>query len=127
MTLHVLFFDELFTADTMGNQGHTAVAGQAIGTFKITHYCACKSCCGKDPSDPAYGITATGTKATINRTIAVDPNVIPLGTHVVIDGKEYVAEDVGGAIDGNRIDIYFESHDAALEYGVQSVDLYRTN
>jgi len=124
MTLHVLFFDELFTADTMGNQGQTAVAGQEIGTFKITHYCACKSCCGKDPSDPAYGITATGTKATINRTIAVDPNVIPLGTHVIIGGVEYVAEDVGGAIDGNRIDIYVGSHQEALSKGVKHLPVY---
>ena len=124
MILHVLFFDEIFTADSMGNQGQTAVAGQEIGTFKITHYCACKSCCGKDPSDPAYGITATGTKATINRTIAVDPNVIPLGTHVVINGKEYVAEDVGGAIDGNRIDIYVGSHQEALNKGVKHLPVY---
>lgn len=124
MNLHVLFFDEIFTADSMGNEGQTAVAGQEIGTFKITHYCACSECCGKAPSDPAYGITATGTKATEGRTIAVDPNVIPLGTHVVIDGVEYVAEDVGGAIDGNRIDIFVGSHQEALNKGVKNLPVY---
>lgn len=124
ITLHVLFFDEIFTVDSMGNQGHTAVPGQEIGTFKITHYCACKECCGKDPSDPDYGITATGTKATEGRTIAVDPSVIPLGTHVVIDGVEYVAEDTGGAIKGNRIDIYISDHDRAYALGVKNLPVY---
>ncbi len=82
------------------------------GTYIITHYCACTKCCGK--SD---GITATGTKATANRTIAVDPKVIPLGSEVVIDGQTYIAEDIGGAIKGNRIDIYCDSHQEALNRG----------
>lgn len=124
LTQHVLFFDEIFTADSMGNEGQTAVAGQELGTFKITHYCACYECCGKYPGDADYGITATGTTATAGRTIAVDPNVIPLGSHVIIDGKEYVAEDVGGAIDGNRIDIYVSSHAEALALGVKNLPVY---
>ena len=84
-----------------------------------TAYCSCVKCCGK--SD---GITATGTKATAGRTIAVDPAVIPYGTEVVINGHTYVAEDCGGAINGNDIDIYFESHDAALQFGRQTLTAY---
>ena len=83
-------------------------------TFRCTAYCPCSSCCGK--SD---GITATGTKATEGRTIAVDPNYIPYGTEVIIDGHKYVAGDCGGVIKGNRIDIYFDSHQEALNFGVQ--------
>ncbi len=83
-------------------------------TFKVTAYCACSKCCGK--SD---GITASGTKATQGRTIAVDPKVIPLGSTVILNGQEYVAEDVGGAVKGNRIDLYFDSHQDALNFGVQ--------
>lgn len=83
-----------------------------VGTFTITHYCDCKMCCGKTD-----GITATGTQATANRTIAVDPKVIPLGSEVLIDGQVYIAEDVGGAIKGNRIDIYCDSHQEALNRG----------
>lgn len=79
-----------------------------------TAYCPCAKCCGK--SD---GITATGTKAVAGRTIAVDPSVISYGTEVVIDGHTYVAEDCGGAVKGNRIDIFFNSHDEALKFGVQ--------
>ena len=81
-----------------------------------TAYCGCVQCCGKSDC-----ITATGTRATEGRTIAADPRVIPYGTHVLIDGHEYIVEDCGGAINGNRIDIYFESHADALQFGVQTV------
>ena len=80
-----------------------------------TAYCPCIKCCGK--SD---GITATGTRATPNRTLAVDPQIIPYGTKVIIDGQTYIAEDKGGAIKENRIDIYFESHNEALNFGRQT-------
>lgn len=88
---------------------------QDLGTFKLTAYCACPKCCG-EWSD---GITYTGTTATQGRTVAVDPSVIPLGSTVNINGRAYIAEDIGGAIDGNRIDVFFSSHADALEFGVQ--------
>ena len=81
-----------------------------------TAYCGCVQCCVKSDC-----ITATGTRATEGRTIAADPRIIPYGTHVLIDGHEYIVEDCGGAINGNRIDIYFESHEDALQFGVQTV------
>ena len=84
----------------------------SLGEFTTTHYCACSRCCGK--SD---GVTATGTQATAGRTIAVDPEVIPLGTEVIIDGQSYIAEDTGGAIKGNKIDIFCESHEEAINRG----------
>ena len=90
-----------------------------MGRFKLTAYCACSKCCGK--SD---GITATGTKAKQGRTIAVDPKKIPYGTKVVINGHTYVAEDCGGSIKNNRIDIFFNSHKEALQFGVQYADVY---
>lgn len=90
-----------------------------IGEFKLTAYCDCSYCCGKTD-----GITATGTKATEGRTIAVDPSVIPYGSVVIINGNEYVAEDCGGAIDGNRIDVFFYEHSDALEFGVQFAEIY---
>lgn len=81
----------------------------------LTAYCSCAKCCGK--SD---GITASGTKAKQGRTIAVDPRYIPYGTEVVIDGVTYIAEDCGGAIKGNRIDLFFDSHSEALNFGRQT-------
>ena len=97
---------------------------QSLGTFRVTAYCSCPECCGQW----ADGITYTGTEATPDRTVAVDPAVIPLGSTVLIDGQEYVAEDIGGAIKGARIDIYFPTHQAALQFGVQyaEVDVIET-
>lgn len=80
----------------------------------VTAYCPCEECCGK-----IDGITATGTQATAGRTIAVDPEVIPYGTEVLISGEKYIAEDCGEAIKGRRIDVYFDSHAEAKAYGVK--------
>ena len=86
-----------------------------VGYFKITHYCNCSKCCGKW----AGGATASGTTPKEGRTIAVDPKVIPLGSCVEINGVSgYVAEDTGGAIKGNKIDVFVSSHSKALKLGV---------
>lgn len=78
---------------------------------RVFHYCPCKRCTGKSPSDKGYGLTATGTTATTNRTIAVDPSVIPLGSEVQIGNTTYIAEDTG--VKGNCIDVFVNSHDEA--------------
>lgn len=93
----------------------TSTGGKNLGQFRISAYCSCKKCCGKW----AGGKTASGTTPTAGRTIAVDPKVIPLGSKVIIDGHTYVAEDTGGAIKGNRIDMYFSSHSEALSWGIK--------
>lgn len=86
--------------------------------FKATAYCGCRKCCGRWAK---YHRTASGTTPEEGRTIAVDKRVIPLWTHVLVDGVEYIAEDTG--VRGNRIDIYFNSHSDALEYGVKWVEV----
>ena len=91
-----------------------------LGTFRITHYCPCSICCGPW----ADGVTSTGSTAVTNRTIAVDPSVIPYGSRVVINGQVYIAEDCGGAIKNNRIDIYVGSHAEAEEKGVFETEVY---
>lgn len=90
-----------------------------------TAYCPCEKCCGKTD-----GITATGTQATAGRTIAVDPSVIPYGTNVIIDGVTYVAEDRGGAIKGDdpvKVDIFFNTHEEALQFGRRIITAYILN
>lgn len=88
------------------------------------------SSCGKSPSHPAYGITATGRYAT-KGIVAVDPRVIPLGTRLYItsaDGSYVygyaIAADTGGAIKGNRIDLCFDSNAEALQFGRKNVKVY---
>ncbi len=89
-----------------------------VMTVTATAYCACARCCGK--SD---GITATGTHAKQGRTIAVDPRMIPLGSKVQINGHTYIAEDVGGGIKSNRIDIFFNNHYDALVFGRRTMTI----
>jgi 3D (Asp-Asp-Asp) domain-containing protein len=90
-----------------------------LGKFKITYYCPCTSCSGE------WGYsTATGVRAEEGRTIAVDPKVIPYGSKVTINGHEYIAEDCGGAIKGNKIDIFIEDHDKANSLGVDYYEVY---
>ena len=93
---------------------------RSLGNFIITHYCPCSICCGPWRD----GITSTGATAVTNRTIAVDPTVIPYGSKVVINGQVYVAEDCGGAIKNNHIDIYVGSHAEAEIKGVYETEVY---
>lgn len=71
--------------------------------------------------------TATGTTPTAGRTIAVDPTVIPYGAEVIIDGHTYIAEDCGGAIKGNRIDLFFSTHEEALAWGKKTKEVIINN
>ena len=87
----------------------------------LTAYCPCVECSG------GYGTnTSTGVLASEGRTVAVDPKVIPYGTKIEIDGNIYIAEDCGGAVKGNKIDIYFDSHEKTEKFGKQkrTVKLY---
>lgn len=93
-----------------------------LGLYTLTAYCSCEECCGK--SD---GITASGVKATSNHTIAAPTN-FAFGTKLIINGKEYTVEDRGGAIKDNRIDIYFDSHQEAINFGKKkNIDVYRVS
>lgn len=93
----------------------------------ITAYCPCEKCCGvyatnrqKDEKGNAIVLTASGKEAKTGRTVAVDPRYIPYGTEIIIDGQTYIAEDCGGAIKGDRLDIYFDCHSEAVIFGKQT-------
>ena len=70
------------------------------------------------------GRTASGTVPEIGRTIAVDPDVIPLGSEAMIDEHIYVAEDTGGAIKGNKIDMFVGTEAESISYGVQEHEVF---
>jgi len=90
------------------------------GEFEITYYCPCVKCCGKTD-----GITASGTLAIEGQTVSADWDLFPPGTQIYIDGIGYrVVEDKGGAIKGNRLDVYMDSHEAALEAGRHMADVW---
>ena len=97
-----------------------------LGEFKLTAYCPCEKCCGSWAFDRPDGIVygSSGEELKAGYSIAVDPSVIPYGTEVVINGLTYRADDCGGAIKGNRIDVYFNNHKDALDFGVKYADVF---
>lgn len=103
----------------------------SLGKFTLTAYCSCPKCCGQyaynRPVDEygneiVYG--SIGVRLVAGISIAVDPRVIPYGSDVVINGHTYTAHDTGGAINGHRIDVYFDNHQDALNFGVQYAEVF---
>lgn len=94
--------------------GSTSTNGSNVEIYKVTAYCPCSKCCGRYAS----GYTSSGTKATAGRTIATSSK-FAFGTKLKINGKIYTVEDRGGAIQGNKIDIYMDTHAEALAWGVK--------
>lgn len=104
------------------NEGYSTSGNwKSLGTFKITHYC-----CEKYPhicnAGPPYK-TATGTTPHVGGC-AVDPKKIPLGSYIKINDVVYHAEDTGGAIKGNRIDVVVSTHKQALLQGSYKAQVF---
>lgn len=102
-----------------------------VGDFTVTAYCSCKKCCGKyaenrpldkDGNEIVYGAAMIPLKQGVS--IAADTSVFPFGTEIFIDGNKYTVQDRGGAIKGNKLDIYFTDHSQAQDYGVQTKRVY---
>ena len=87
-----------------------------LGKYRVTGYCPCVRCCGKTD-----GITADGTNArTCPDRVVSAPRGIPFGTNLWIDGVgSVVVHDRGGKIKGRRMELFFQDHQAALDWGVQ--------
>ena len=107
----------LTAADATGHDHHRIVETVLM---EVTAYCPCSKCCGKN----ARGITASGKPVTFNggRFVAADRK-LPFGTRLLVpgyaDGAVVEVTDRGGAIKGNRLDVYFPDHDTARQWGRQ--------
>lgn len=119
------------TEATMPTEEKTETNLVSMGEFKLTAYCSCNICCGiwaenrpKDEygNDIVYG--ASGERLTAGVSVAVDPSVIPYCSKVVVNGHTYTAHDTGSAVKGNHIDIYFDSHEEAYNFGLQYAELF---
>ena len=100
-------------AKTANNNASTGTPTGPTRIYKVTAYCSCAKCCGK-----VTGRTASGSHAVAGKTVATSGQ-FAFGTKLNINGQEYTVEDRGGAIQGNRIDIYMNSHAEALAWGVK--------
>lgn len=110
----------LSTAEGTAETAHHLAVQQTYQCI-LTAYGPGFASTGKHPGDPGYGITASGHIAVPQHTVAVDPRLIPLGSLLYIDGIGYrVAEDVGGAIRGQHIDLYFPNDNEAVKFGVKN-------
>ena len=106
-------------SSTLPRVSNTSTTGGTV--YKITAYCPCAKCCGK-----TNGRTASGTKATAGRTVAASSK-FAFGTKLNIGGHVYTVEDRGGAINGNKIDIFVNSHAEALAWGVRYLNVNVVN
>lgn len=102
---------------------------EEIGDFYITSYCPCEECCGIWAIDRPGGkvYTASGELATQGISCGVDPKIIPYGTKLYIEGVGIrIAHDTGGKDQGYHIDIYFDTHDQALNgYRFESAKVWK--
>ena len=89
-----------------------------LGTFTLTAYCNCASCCGT-----AGNATASGVMPTSGHMVAMGG--IDFGTKLLINGTVYTVEDRGTPY--GHVDIYMDSHDAALQFGMGSAEVYLVN
>lgn len=95
----------------------------SLGVFTVYAYCPCETCCGQWSGGP----TASGVMPEEGRTVAADWDVLPAGTEIYIDGVGWrTVEDTGGGINGHTLDLYMDSHQDALEWGVQEVEVFVT-
>ncbi len=116
-------------AVTKTSRGETFRYKQVLDV-RATAYDASYESTGKRPGDPYYGITASGMKAR-RGVIAVDPRVIPLGTRLYVEAADgswtygyCIAGDTGGAIKGNKIDLFFDTATEVRRFGVRSAKVY---
>lgn len=112
------------TKQTVEIKKGTNINVKQVIPMSATGYCNCFKCCGKNPGDYGYGVTASGLH-TRRGVVAVDTSVIKLGTKLYVEGYgEAVAGDTGSKIKGNRIDLFFDTHEEALAFGRKTINVY---
>ena len=125
--------DKVVSIGTRPDPGKPPKEYARVITCTATAYDLSFQSCGKRPGDRGYGITATGTHAKYG-TVAVDPRVIPLGSKLFIESSDgrfvygyATAEDTGGAIKGNKVDLFFPTYSECMQFGRRSVKVYILN
>ena len=112
---------ETYTESGSGSASSDQSSGNLtyLGNFKLTAYCACSKCCGQWAANA--GVTASGAQCVEGVTVAMGG--VPFGTQLSINGHIYTVQDRGTSY--GHVDIYFASHSAALQFGLQYADVYQ--
>lgn len=97
----------------------TGKQGEYMGDYVISAYCNCSICCGQWAGGP----TSSGTMPVAGITVA--SNTIPEGSYIMFNNHVYHVEDTGNpSVLGSRIDLYMNSHEEALNWGLQTFPVY---
>lgn len=102
-------------AEAAAREAEMLASAEYLGNFTLTAYCNCASCCGT-----AGNATASGVMPTSGHTVAMGG--IDFGTKLLINGTVYTVEDRGTPY--GHVDIYFDTHEEALQFGMSSADVY---
>jgi len=108
---------------------HRAASGEVFAyarsmRMEATAYTLSFECTGRHPGDPWFGVTASGMMAQVG-VVAVDTNVIPFHTRMYIEGYGFaVAGDRGGAIRGNKVDLFFDTREEVRQFGRRHLQVW---
>lgn len=95
-----------------------AKKGVSLGMFTTTGYCNCEQCSG------GHNLTYSGTVPMAGHTISADISIYPIGTELMIDDVIYTVEDIGSDVSGSRLDIFYDTHEAAVAHGRKSQEAF---
>lgn len=108
----------VIAADDTENQQVSGQKGDSLGMFTTTGYCGCEQC------SSGHALTYSGTVPQANHTISADLEQFPIGTKLLINDIIYTVEDKGTSVTGNKIDIFYGSHEEAYGHGVETVEVF---
>ncbi len=103
---------------TESSSKESGTKGASLGMFTTTGYCNCDQCSG------GHNLTYSGTVPKARHTVSADLSVFPLGTRLMIGSVVYTVEDMGSSVKGNRLDIYYDDHDAAIAHGTKTEEVF---
>lgn len=110
--------DEIILNETPEDIQDTADEFVSLGMFTTTGYCNCEQCSG------GHSLTYAGTVPQAEHTLSADLNLFPIGTQLMVDGIIYTVEDMGSSVNGNKIDIFYDSHQDAEAHGMQLQEVF---
>lgn len=93
----------------------------SLGIFTTTGYCSCEEC------STGSNLTYTETTPKAGHTIAADINIFPVGTKLMIGNTIYTVEDIGSSVTQNKIDIFYATHEEAVQHGQKQEEVFVIN